>query len=86
VSEASERGSFAMTLAANMARFAGAAFFLPPRVLGAPNWIVPGAEMEDTYFPQSADVVAAAAELLDLAPPPVHATEEEAMRRAAAGL
>lgn len=86
VSEASERGSFAMTLATNTARFAGDALRLPPRVLGAPNWIVPGAEMEDTYFPQAADVVAAAAELLDLAPPPVHATEEEAMRRAAAGL
>ena len=29
----------------------------PPRVLGAPNWIVPGAEMEATYFPQVDDII-----------------------------
>ena len=28
-----------------------------PRVLGSPNWIVPGAEMESTYFPQVDDIV-----------------------------
>ena len=26
-------------------------------MLGSPNWIVPGAEMESTYFPQAADIV-----------------------------
>ena len=31
-------------------------------VLGAPNWIVPGAEMEATYFPQSADIIALVAQ------------------------
>src|SRR5579883_1587556 len=60
VSEASERGGFAMTLAANIARFAFASLKAPPRVLGAPNWIVPGAEMETTYFPQIEDIVDAA--------------------------
>lgn len=57
VSEASERGGFLMTLAANVTRFAFSDLKAPPRVLGAPNWIVPGAEMETTYFPQVEDIV-----------------------------
>ncbi|MCX6848546.1 MAG: dehydrogenase, partial [Verrucomicrobia bacterium] len=57
VSEASERGSFAMTLASNIGRFAFGSLKSAPRVLGAPNWIVPGAEMETTYFPQSHDII-----------------------------
>lgn len=57
VSEASERGSFAMTLSSNVTRFAFADLKAPPRVIGAPNWIVPGADMESTYFPQAADIV-----------------------------
>lgn len=57
VTEASERGSFAMTLASNLTRFAFGALKSAPRVLGAPNWIVPGAEMESTYFPQADDII-----------------------------
>jgi 2-oxoisovalerate dehydrogenase E1 component len=57
VTEASERGSFAMTLATNMTRFAFSSLKSPPRVLGSPNWIVPGAEMESTYFPQADDII-----------------------------
>jgi len=57
VSEACERGSFAMTLSSNITRFAFADLKAAPRVLGAPNWIVPGAEMESTYFPQAHDIV-----------------------------
>ena len=57
VSEACERGSFAATLAANVARFAHGHLVRAPRVLGAPNWIVPGAEMESTYFAGAADVL-----------------------------
>lgn len=57
VTEASERGSFAMTLAANLGRFGYAHLKAAPRVLGSPNWIVPGADMEDTYFVQPADIV-----------------------------
>lgn len=64
VTEACERGSFAMTLAANLGRFGHAHLRAAPRVLGAPNWIVPGADMEDTYFPQPADIVDAV--LIDL--------------------
>ncbi len=57
VSEACERSSFSMTLASNLTRFGFAALKAPPRVLGAPNWIVPGAEMETTYFPQTNDII-----------------------------
>jgi 2-oxoisovalerate dehydrogenase E1 component len=57
VSEASERGSFAMTLSSNITRFAYGDLKAAPRVLGSPNWIVPGAEMETTYFPQVDDIL-----------------------------
>lgn len=57
VSEASERGSFLMTLAANITRFGYQHLQSAPRVVGAPNWIVPGAEMESTYFPQADDII-----------------------------
>ncbi|URK89562.1 hypothetical protein LP421_33840 (plasmid) [Rhizobium sp. RCAM05350] len=57
VSEASERGSFGMTLSSNMTRFAYEHLKAAPRVLGSPNWIVPGAEMESTYFPQAGDII-----------------------------
>ncbi len=57
VTEASERGSFAMTLAANLTRFTFSSLKSAPRVLGSPNWIVPGAEMETSYFPQADDII-----------------------------
>jgi 2-oxoisovalerate dehydrogenase E1 component len=57
VSEASERGSVPMTMAATITRHAFDDLKAPPRVIGAPNWIVPGAEMETTYFPQVADIL-----------------------------
>jgi 2-oxoisovalerate dehydrogenase E1 component len=57
VTEASERGSFAMTLASNLTRFAFKHLKSAPRVLGSPNWIVPGADMETTYFPQADDII-----------------------------
>ncbi|MFT3975148.1 MAG: thiamine pyrophosphate-dependent enzyme [Amaricoccus sp.] len=57
VTEASERGSFPMTIAANVARHGWGDLKAPPRVLGAPNWIVPGAEMESSYFPNADDII-----------------------------
>ena len=56
VSEAVERGSFANTVAANVTRLAFDALKAPPVVLGAPNWIAPGADMEDKYAPQEHDI------------------------------
>ena len=60
VSEAVERGSFANTVAANVTRLAFDDLKAPPIVLGAPNWIAPGADMEDTYAPQVHDICDAA--------------------------
>lgn len=60
VTEASERGSFAQTVAATVARHGFALLKAAPRVIGSPNWIVPGADMEATYFPQAHDIVDAA--------------------------
>ena len=57
VSEASERGNLGNTLATNVTREAFADLKAAPRVLGSPNWIVPGSDMEDTYFPQVADII-----------------------------
>ena len=57
VSEASERGSMAQTFAATVTRHGFGALKAAPVVLGSPNWIVPGAEMETTYFPQAHDIV-----------------------------
>ena len=57
VTEACERGSFAMTLSSNITKLAFGSLKAPPQVLGAPNWIVPGAEMESTYFVQAADII-----------------------------
>lgn len=57
VSEASERGSFAQTIAATVTRFGFHDLKAPPRVLGSPNWIVPGADMESTFFPQAHDII-----------------------------
>lgn len=57
VSEASERGSFLNTLAANISRFGYRHLVAPPRVLGAPNWIVPGGDLETTFFPQTCDII-----------------------------
>ena len=56
VSEAVERGSFANTIAANVTRLAFGDLKAPPVVLGAPNWIAPGADMEDKYAPQEHDI------------------------------
>ena len=57
VTEACERGSFAATVAANVTREVFGSLRAAPLVLGAPNWIVPGAEMDATYFPQADDIL-----------------------------
>jgi len=56
VSEAVERGSFANTIAANVTRLAFDDLTAAPIILGAPNWIAPGADMEETYAPQPHDI------------------------------
>jgi len=56
VCEAVERGSFANTVSSNVTRLAFADLKAAPIVLGAPNWIAPGADMEDSYAPQPHDI------------------------------
>jgi 2-oxoisovalerate dehydrogenase E1 component len=51
-SDACERGSFAHTVASNLTQLAFDALDGPVTVVGARNWIVPPAEMEDVFFPQ----------------------------------
>lgn len=58
-SDASERGSFAATLAAEAQRLAFDQLDAPVAVVGAPNWITPPAELEATYFPQPERMLAA---------------------------
>ncbi|WP_304604891.1 alpha-ketoacid dehydrogenase subunit alpha/beta [Actinotalea lenta] len=57
VSEASERGSLAMTMAQVIADEAADHLAAPVQVLGSPNWIVPSGDLEATYFPQAGDII-----------------------------
>ena len=52
-SDACERGSYLHTMASNVSTMAFDYLDAPPVVLGAHNWIVPPAEMEEDYFPQA---------------------------------
>ncbi len=52
VSEAVERGSFLNTIAAQLTQLVFDYLDAPPVVLGARNWITPGAELEEMFFPQ----------------------------------
>ena len=51
-SDASERGSYLATLAANIQEFAFDDLDAPVTIVGARNWIAPPAEMEKDYWPQ----------------------------------
>jgi len=52
VSDACERGSWAQTLAARIARYCFDDLDAPPAVIGAPNEISPCPELERSYYPQ----------------------------------
>ena len=51
-SDACDRGSFLHTVASNLTRLCFEDLDAPPVVVGARNWITPGAEMEQSFFPQ----------------------------------
>lgn len=52
-SDACERGSYVHTIAGQMSQIAFDELDAPICVIGAQNWIVPPAEMEEEYFPQA---------------------------------
>ena len=54
-SDACERGSYLHTVASELTQLCFDDLDAPPCVLGAPNWIVPPAELEADYFPQPQD-------------------------------
>jgi 2-oxoisovalerate dehydrogenase E1 component len=51
-SDACERASFLNDVAANLTQLAFDYLDGPPVIVGARNWITPGAEMESVFFPQ----------------------------------
>jgi len=52
-SDACERGSYLHTIASRVASIGFDSLDAPVTIVGARNWIVPSAEMEDEYFPQA---------------------------------
>ena len=50
-SDATERGSFAHTIASNLTQLGFDYLDGPPAVVGSRNWITPAAELEDMFFP-----------------------------------
>ncbi len=51
-SDAVERGSFLNVIATQITQLAFDYLDAPPVIVGARNWITPGAEMEEMFFPQ----------------------------------
>jgi 2-oxoisovalerate dehydrogenase E1 component len=56
-SDASARGSFLQTMAADITTLAFDDLDAPPVVVGARNWITPPDEMEDAFFPFPVDII-----------------------------
>ncbi|MCE7985916.1 MAG: dehydrogenase [Caldilinea sp. CFX5] len=56
-SDACERGSFLHTMASNISQLAFNYLDGPVAVVGARNWIVPSAELEEAFFPQTAWII-----------------------------
>ena len=88
-SDACDRGSFLHTVASNLTRLCFEDLDAPPVVVGARNWITPGAEMEQSFFPQKEWILDAIHE--ELLPLAGHAgvtdpTRGELTARARAGI
>jgi len=63
-SDAVERGSFLNTMATQITQIAFDELDGPPVVVGSRNWITPGAELEDMFFPQKEWIIDAIHERL----------------------
>lgn len=84
VGDACERGSFIHTVSSNMGRLAFHSLDAPVVALGARNWIVPCAELEDVFFPRAQWILDAIHE--DILPLKNHVSQtvqstEEVLRR-----
>ncbi|MEE8440085.1 MAG: transketolase C-terminal domain-containing protein, partial [Spirochaetia bacterium] len=88
-SDACERGSYLHTIAGNVSQIAFDELDGPPVVVGSRNWITPGAEMEEEFFPQKEWIIDAIHErLLPLSGHAVTTvqTGDELLRRAKNGV
>jgi 2-oxoisovalerate dehydrogenase E1 component len=88
-SDACERGSFLHTMASNISQLAFDYLDGPAAVVGARNWIVPAAELEEAFFPQTEWIIDAIHERVF--PLPGHQvsavqTNEELLRRSRLGI
>ena len=63
-SDACERASFLQTMAATITQAAFDDLDGPPVVVGSRNWITPGADLEDAFFPQKSWILDAVHERL----------------------
>jgi 2-oxoisovalerate dehydrogenase E1 component len=63
-SDACERGSYLHTMAATIAQAAFDDLDGPPVVVGSRNWITPGADLEEAFFPQASWILDAVHERL----------------------
>jgi 2-oxoisovalerate dehydrogenase E1 component len=88
-SDACERGSYLQTMAATIAQAAFDELDGPPVVVGSRNWITPGADLEDAFFPQKSWMIDAIHErLLPLTGhrPATDQSVGEMLRRSRAGV
>ncbi|HNY26023.1 MAG TPA: thiamine pyrophosphate-dependent enzyme [Candidatus Sumerlaeota bacterium] len=88
-SDACERASFLHTMASKISQFAFDELDAPPVVVGARNWITPGDEVEDSFFPYPVDILDAVHE--HILPLPGYTVKrpcsvQELMTRSAQGL
>jgi len=88
-SDACERGSMLQTMAAKITQLAFDELDAPPVVVGARNWITPSDEVENTFFPQTSDMLDAVHEFIQ----PLHGyspqracSREEQVRRSRTGV
>jgi len=83
-SDACERGGFSQHIASTVTQAAFDELDGPPAVVGARNWITPGAELEDLFFPQPDWIVDTVHERILPLPghlPTTAQTTEELLRR-----
>ncbi len=88
-SDASERGSYLNTMAAQIAQAAFDDLDGPPAVVGSRNWITPAAEMESAFFPQKEWIIDAVHERLLPLPghtPSTDQSVDEQLRRDRCGV